>query len=353
METDALRSLLQVEFVQLSRRLHIVDCRTHLPGSFIFTFLGGRILKGKEFTVSDKEKTSKLSSAGQCVLGTSLVNHEGPDHFITMTRFDTTVYNLSRLTIVASPAGKVTMLIDKPLDKLELRPTSDKCDEYVTTPFELHHVKAYVGQDEDLQNALKDTIQDNPFLRSTSIGVLVRGLIEEYPVKPNDLVRIRCKSSVRIYLNEEFNLMSLLNQIQDENKENQGCASPEVKKTLGSDSFLNAINDQNFAWDLGEKAATDRKLRDSLFSFVRLVNKGCFDIILHPSEVEWLLDAVICRARETMHDEDIKRFIGMFEGLGYQFKYTTRDGWSVISLPPKVKKRAEQLMRGEVSGETA
>ena len=296
-----------------------------------------------------------LSSGGSCVLGTSLVHHDGPNNFITMTQFDTTVYNLSRLTVVVSSAGKVTMLIDKPLDKLELR-HSVQCDEYVTTPIELHHVKAYIGQDEDLQNELKNTIQDNPFLCKTPIGVLVRGCIEEYPMKPNELVRIRCKSSVEIYPDKEFNLISLLNQIRDENKANKEGTSPEVKKMLGSmqvDSFLNVINDQNFAWDLGEKAATDSKLRDSLSSFVRVVNKGCFDIILRPSEVEWLLDAVICRARETMHDEDIKRFIGMFEGLGYQFKYTTRDGWSVISLPPKVKKRAEQLMHGEVSGETA
>ena len=289
-----------------------------------------------------------LSSGGSCVLGTSLVHHDGPNNFITMTQFDTTVYNLSRLTIVASPAGKVTMLIDKPLEKLELR-HSVQCDEYVTTPIELHHVKAYIGQDEDLQNELKNTIQDNPFLCKTPIGVLVRGCIEEYPMKPNELVRIRCKSSVEIYPDKEFNLMSLLNQIRDENNKRKEQDSPKVQ----DDVVRKVISDQNLAWDLGEKAATDSKLRDSLFSFVRLVNKGCFDIILQPSEVEWLLDAVICRARETMRDEDIKRFIGMFEGLGYQFKYTTRDGWSVISLPPKVKKRAEQLMHGEVPGETA
>ena len=122
---------------------------------------------------------------------------------------------------------------------------------------------------------------------------------------------------------------------------------------METNSILNVIRDQNLAMDIGEKAATDRELRDALFSFVRRVNKGCMDIILHPTEVEWLLDAVICRVRETMHDEDIKRFINMFEGLGYQFKYTTRGGWSVVYIPPKVKQRAEQLMHDEIPSEIA
>ena len=306
------------------------------------------------------ENPTVLDSGKGCLLMTKTIHHDGPNSFITSPNdsLDPVVYKLSKLTIVVSPAGRVTMVIDKSLKELELRPTSDVSNELVTVPIELHHFRAYVGQEDELQQTLKHLVQCNPSKCNDSVGVLVQGTIEEYPIKPTTLVRIRCKGGTEIYPNGDFTLTALLKTIKthDENKTNKDGASPEVKKMLGSmqvNSFLNVINDQNFAWDLGEKAATDRKLRDSLFSFVRLVNKGCFDIILQPSEVEWLLDAVICRARETMHDEDIKRFVGMFEGLGYQFKYTTRDGWSVISLPPKVKKRVEQLMHGEVSGEMA
>ena len=128
------------------------------------------------------------------------------------------------------------------------------------------------------------------------------------------------------------------------------CAMDNIMrspKTSSLEAIMKVLSDSEIIGRLGKLSKTDEAIKSKLFGFIHEINRLNFYLILQPAEVQWLLDRVIAYARETMHDEDIRRFIGMFEVLGYQFKYTTRDGWNVIGMDRDDKLRAEHLMRGE------
>ena len=158
---------------------------------------------------------TKLASTDECVFATSTITNDSHNIFTTMTSVDHVSYDTSRLTIVVSPVGKVTMLIAKPLNEIELKPSSDSSNECVTSPIELYMVRAYAGRDDELQETLRDIIRRNPFIRRDSVGVLMQGVIEEYPYDPK-FVRIRCKGCTEIYPNKPFNLTLLLRNIHDD-----------------------------------------------------------------------------------------------------------------------------------------